>query len=422
MTRAMTSARVMLSRLNAFGAMLLLARFGCSGEGVTDNLVHSGRKDTPRDGHELTTTSTSSGSGSSKADTTLGSSSTATSGAIVEPGGEGDTPPTQETNDRASVAATAAASSASTGMIASTGGAGASDGAGGSDMGAATDGTTSDAPFGTGGIGSGAGGEGGAAGAPGEAPGWSFSRVTGIRALAAAAVANGHLYVLDGDDFVSGAGYHIRIYDTVESRQWLTENSSDGYGTSLAIDNHYGHVYTVALDNRVWRRPADHTSWFAFPQNDCDGNLMSPRQQTGDNNVSAHAGHVYVIGGDRVFYWTGTCWYRLPALPDGSPIELAQASHNPIHIWASNGTGEIYSWDGTWNKLAPELSLGMGYEVIIGFDGSSLWEWASSTESFERNMKWSFGSIAQVQRSFGFIPFTVVRPNGDLWWYGIQGA
>jgi hypothetical protein len=249
--------------------------------------------------------------------------------------------------------------------------------------------------------------------------GWRFSRITGINARAAAAD-DTTVFVLDGSDFTAASGFRIRTFDADGSGRWRPPTATDGRGTSLAMDSQTRIVYTVSLDNHVWSKRTSDTGWSRFPRTKCEGGDLTPRQIVGQNNVSSYNHNTYVISGTRVYYWqNATCWVRLPALPSGSPVEIAQAAQDPTQVWALNGNMQIFRWDGAWRSMAPGIGLGLGYERVVGSDGASVWQWNAST-GFTRLSSWTFGSIEQIQRSIQSNGYTVVRPNGELWWHGFH--
>lgn len=257
--------------------------------------------------------------------------------------------------------------------------------------------------------------------APGHAlaePAWHS--INHVNVVAATATVYQSVYILNAHKYSAGLGYRVELRVMHEGApapydDWVSLNK---WGTSIASSG--STAYIISLNHLVSKYHQS-TGWVTYPNTRCEGgSWTSLRQTTGDNNVAASGSHVYVISGTRTRWWDANngCWYQMPALPVGSPRDIARSPTHANQIWAVNQYDTIYSWTGSaWVQVTAGTSPGLGGDWVIGSDDVTVWRYSNG--SFSYDAKWPAGQgIVQIS---GHHFYAAVSPTGQLFYYGYGG-
>jgi hypothetical protein len=223
------------------------------------------------------------------------------------------------------------------------------------------------------------------------------------------------------------------VWRKVSYNNWTSDGGAKGMSITQAVSG--GKPWVVGFNNSLWYRESN--GWFAKPNNTCEGGSAVVRKVLGEKSIAVGSYNnveqpYYVEDGtanNTVRWWNGSCWQRLPTLPQSSVREIGIYSA-PAEIlgnrngwpWALSHQNTIYLWAGHSGVWVPTIggasaigSTGTSYQILAGSDLTSLWSYSAST-GLTKDASWTFGTIQELgtNRS-GAADMTVLRPNGDLY-------
>ena len=252
-------------------------------------------------------------------------------------------------------------------------------------------------------------------------PWWRVQTNAGV-AECAKASAGGRILSCTQD---ANHNYRVRYYVTVN--KWAFDGNAAGISITRDRD---GRNWLIANDDSIWFRDAG--GWHTFPVNRCeDGAPVRTRLSVGDHTIAVgHDGtnlHRYILerGGNpnTLRWWNGSCWWRMPVLPDGaSAREVAifddYYTSNDSNPWVVSMAGYFYRWTGfAWTLVTGGAGMGVGGNTrkVIGLGDTSLWNYNQVTGSFAQDTTWTYGAIAQIGTYYDVV--SLVHADGRLFWW-----
>jgi len=215
-----------------------------------------------------------------------------------------------------------------------------------------------------------------------------------VWAISCDSAGNGNNKVVYGTTHSAGNG---------ESFWWKFTQSGGAAGTSIALKDSV--PYVISSNNTVWHW-APNDLWFSYPTNRCEGGNVSMQQVLGEQSIAVAADStIYVVEANgtpsnTLRKWTGSCWQRLPVLPDGSAKQVsiwdaAPAARN--RPWVATTTGKFYRLTSAnaWELIGGGQGYGVSPNYVIALDTSARWRINWNTGVFAQDTTWSGGAIRQ---------------------------